>query len=349
MVSAVRVLGGAIDSVKTVNTVKNVSKIDTIGKIVSVGSSDGTPGIHIASLPCPKVNDEGLTGGWQIVDGIAKAAALLASVRALQAARQQDKIARTYYKLAEQQWNFYKENYVPLEIREIDEVHKEKPFTADYVTSIKSHDCTGPVFASTQDHRDKIFNEYCVSPDPTMDIRYNIALSTVRGDTYNFARRYAEALAERKDDIRWNKKLAVASRGRNLLPQSLDFANRASSMFGAYSNAMSGLAGDAMKFSGYIRNRYETQFNAQRADSITRISDPRYTEYTNHTIGQPLNGYSDAYKKYANSTPTVLTPTDAFNTEFYGNPAGYANTTPVNYEDLGSDNITIEYSNNEYY
>lgn len=340
--STVYVNGGTIDTVKTVNN------MDTIGKVVSIGSPDGIPGLHIASLPCPKVNDAGLTGGWRILDGLAKAAALLASVRALQAARQQDKIARTYYKLAEHQWNFYKENYVPLELQEIDEVHKEKPYTADYETALKSHDCTDTVFASTEDHRDKIFDEYCVCPDPTMDIRYNIAMSTVRGDTYNFARRYAEALAERKDDIRWNKKLAVASRGRNLLPQSVDFANRASSMFGEYSNAMNGLAGDAMKFSGYIRNRYETQFNAQRADSITRISDPRYTEYTNHTIGQPLNGYSDVYRELMNRQYSTPTHIEAFNTEFYGNPSGQPFTTPVTGANLGSGEMTITYYNETY-
>ena len=70
-------------------------KIDTVNKIVTVGSTEDKPGMHIAALPCPKVNDEGLTGGWKILDGLAKAAALLASYRALQAARQQDKIART--------------------------------------------------------------------------------------------------------------------------------------------------------------------------------------------------------------------------------------------------------------
>lgn len=280
-------------------------KLDTIDKVVTVGSAEGKPGMHIASLPCPKVNDEGLTGGWKILDGLAKSAALLASSRALQAARQQDKIARTYYKLAEQQWNFYKENYVPLEQQEIDEVHKEKPYKADYATAIKGHDCTEPVFASTEDHRDKIFDEYCVCTDPSMDIRYSIAMSTVKGDTHNFARRYAEALAERKDDVRWNKKLQVATRGRSLLPESSDIANKASSLFGQYSNAMSGLAGDAMSFSGYIRNRQETQFNAQRDNGIYRLNDPRYMGYTGH----------DPYGTTRIQAPNV--PESGYPTQFY--------------------------------
>lgn len=292
-------------------------KLDTVRNIVTVGSAEDKPGMHIAALPCPKVNDEGLTGGWKILDGLAKSAALLASTRALQAARQQDKIARTYYKLAEQQWNFYKENYVPLEQQEIDEVHKEKPYKADYATAIKGHDCTEPVFASTEDHRDKIFDEYCVCPDPSMDIRYSIAMSTVKGDTHNFARRYAEALAERKDDIRWNKKLQVATRGRSLLPESSDIANKASSLFGQYSNAMSGLAGDAMGFSGYIRNRHETQFNAQRDNGIYRLNDPRYMGYTGHdpygtsriqAPNVPDSGYHEQF--YSGGGRTLVTRAD---------------------------------------
>lgn len=265
-------------------TLEPASEIKKVVSIVSMGSKDGTPGVHIAALPCPKINNRGLTAGWKILEGLSKAAAVLASTRALQAARQQDKIARVYYGLAEHQWNFYKGNYVPLELQEIDEVNRETQYKADYNNAIKGHNCTELVFDSTEDHRDKIFKEYHVCTDPTTAIRFNIAMSTVKGDTLNFARRYAESLAERRDDIRWNKKMQVATRGRNLLPESSNFANRASGLFGEYSSAMSGLAGDALGFSGYIRNRVETQFNEDRIPSVTRLNNPSYTQLTGHAL-----------------------------------------------------------------
>lgn len=338
----------------------HINSVGEVHKIVSIGSATGEPGIHISSLPCPKVNDKGLTKGWKILDGLAKAAALLASARALQAARQQTKIARTYYKLAEHQWNFYKDHYVPLEMQELDEVHKDKPYKADYVAAIKGHDCTEPIFDSTEDHRDKIFSEYCVCVDEVMAVRYNIAMATVKGDTINFARRYAENLAERKDDVRWNKKLQVASRGRNLLPQSSEFANKASSLFGHYSNAMSGLAGDAMSFSGYIRNRQETMFNPQRSPGIYRITDPRYASYTGHNIdgssritapevAAPTGYNSSTYSQFFDGSGSSSGST------FYADPVGLGgggstvgyNGSPTNYIDPNA-TITVTEFNHTY-
>lgn len=287
--SAVVVTDGKLTSIATVNKISKVesvgkmAELGTVKKIVSVGREDGKQGVHIASFPCPKVNDKGLTASWKILDALAKGAALLASGRALKAAKMQDRIARQYYDLAKRQWEFYKANYVPLEKQELDEVHAEKKYVADYDTAIKGHNCTDSIFDSAKDHKDKAIAEYCIRPDITMAHHFEFIQSTIRGDSNNFARRYAEFLAEKKDDERWNKKLQVASRGRGLLPQSADYANRSASAFGDYSNAMSGFAGQAIEFSSYIRNRRNTVYNGEHDGRIATRLGPLATSQTGYT------------------------------------------------------------------
>lgn len=260
------------------STVK-VSSIDEIKKIVSIGSERGDAGVHIAALPCPKVDDTGISLAWKAVDIAAQAAALAATVESYRAAKAQSDIARIYYNLAKQQWEFYEKNYIPLELQEIAEINKVKRYLPDYDTAVKGHDCADTIFDSMGDHRNKLYNQYCVCPDPSQAFQFELALSTVRGDSHNFARRYAEFHADRLDDLRWNKKLQVATRGRGLLPQSSEFANKASGLFGQYSQAMSGFAGQAAQFSGYIQNRRPTEYNGWHAQRIeTRLTERASTQ-----------------------------------------------------------------------
>ena len=249
-----------------------VKKVHEVAKIVSIGSEEGLEGIHIASLPCPKVTGDGLTKGWQILDLIGKATAVLASHRAFKAAQMQNKIAREYYNLAKDEWDYFYNTFRPLEQAELAEIHAEDPYKADYDSALKGHDCSDSVFENMNTHRDKVMGMFCVCPNLDSTINYDLALSTIRGDSKNFARRYAEKQALKLDDLRWNRKLAAAGRGRGLLSQSADLARISADKFGQYSNAMTKFAGQAAEFSGYIRNRMETVYNGEHTNRINTRS-----------------------------------------------------------------------------
>ena len=249
----------------TLNTVDNIG---TVNKIVSVGNTKGLAGIHIAALPCPPVTGEGMTRGWQILDIIGKATAVLASQRALKAAQMQNKIARDYYNLAKDEWDYFYSTFRPLEQAELAEIHATDPFKADYTTALEGHDCSDSVFENMDTHRKRLMGMFCVCPNLDSSINYDLALSTIRGDSKNFARRYAEKQALKLDDLRWNRKLAAASRGRGLLPQSADLARIAASKFGNYSEAMTKFAGQAAELSDYIRNRTKTVYNGEHTNRI---------------------------------------------------------------------------------
>lgn len=294
--AALQGLGGFFGSKAKAGAPTN---IDTINKIISIGDKDGKPGIHIASLPCPTVSDKGLTKGWLALDLIAKGAAALATARSMQAAKRQNKIARQYYELAKRQWDFYERNYIPLELQEIAEINRVDKHKPDYNTTRAGHDCANDIFDSMQEHRDRLFREYCICPDDNINHTLELALSTVRGDSHNFSMRYAEFHADMLDDIRWNRKMQIAARGRGILPQSAEFANKSAGLFGQYSQAMSGFASQAARFSGYIRNRSETEYNGSHSPVPNRLNDRRTNTLLNTEYGpadiSSLDGYNSGY------------------------------------------------------
>lgn len=339
--ASVYVSGGTLNNVNKVNTVgtmdklKTIETVKTVDKIVSVGNKDGLVGVHIAAFPCPPVTGEGMKRGWQILDIIGKATAVLASQRALKAAQMQNKIARDYYNLAKDEWDYFYSTFRPLELTELAEIHATKPFKADYATAVEGHDCSDSVFENMTTHRKRLMGMFCVCPNLDSSINYDLALSTIRGDSKNFARRYAEKQAQKLDDLRWNRKLAAASRGRGLLPQSADFARIAADKFGNYSNAMTKFAGKAAEFSDYIRNRMETVYNGEHTNRINTRSGYYVDKYITGredlaNLTQP-NIPQSGYVSGLNYTPVdVQSRGYSELTDFY-DPTGFGGYGSANY------------------
>lgn len=246
----------------TINSIQNVQRIDTLDKVNEISKVDN---VSIKAFPCPKVNDKGLTGAWWWMDKIAIAVSIWATAETWKAAKEEYKIAKQYYDLAKEQWDFFYNFYRPLEQQELSEIWAEQPYTPDYSAAISGHTAQiAPAFAQAEQHRKSLAAKYCLCGDVSQFVKSEITQSTTFGDSANFARRYAEKLAQEKNDIRWQRRIAAASRGRGLLSASASFASKAAGFFSDYAQAMGGLASSAMAFSGYIRNRRQTEYNPVR-------------------------------------------------------------------------------------
>lgn len=282
---SVYVNGGKLD---TVNKVNEISTINTIKRIDRVA---------IAAFPCPKVTDKGLTGGWWWADKIALAVALWATYESWKAAKEDYNIGKRYYNMAKDQWDFFYKAYRPLEDQELDEMWAEGEYKPDYGTATKGH--TGLIdatFAKADRHRQSLAAKYCVCADVGQFTKTEIVKSTIHGDSDNFARRYAEKLAQERNDTRWNRRTQAASRGRGMLSTSSSFAAKASGYFSDYSKAMGGLATSAQNFRGYLSQRFETEYNPARQRIDSRAAVPNYSYNNNDYIGNystiPTTGMS---------------------------------------------------------
>lgn len=259
----------------------------TIGKLVGGmfggdSKKDIKRVVSIAAFPCPKVDDKGLNRAWFWADKIAQGVALWASYETYKAAKEDYKIAKRYHELAKEQWDLHKQYYHPLEQQELDEIWAEKPYNPDYPTAIAGHTHTiDNVFAAADRHRKALNVKYCVCSDISSFTKADIMKSTVSGDSDNFARRYAEKLAQERNDIRWARRIAAAARGRGLLSESASHAQKASNSLSAYAQAMGGLAGNAMQFSGYVQNRHATEYNGARERFNSRAETFDVGRHTN--------------------------------------------------------------------
>ena len=249
---SVRLVGGYVDEVK---------KVDNLS---------------IKAFPCPKVNDAGLTGAWWWANLIAIAVTVWATSESYKAAKKEYEIGKRYYQLAKDQWEHFYNNYRPLEDQELAEIWNEQPYVPDYNKAVSGHtNLIDKLFYNAYKHRQALLDKYCLCNDVSQFTKIESIKSVVWGDSDNFARRYAEKLAQEKNDLRWNKRVAAMARGRNLLANAASFASRAASLFGEYAKAMGGLANQAMEFSGYVQNRHRTVYNPvrDRIDSRAHIPD----------------------------------------------------------------------------
>lgn len=265
--------GGTLNQVQTIGNEFGRVKVDEITKVEEISR---VKDVSIKAFPCPKVNDKGLTGAWWWADKIAIAVALWATAEAWKAAKEEYKIAKRYYNLAKEQWDYFTKYYQPLEDQELSEIWSEIPYVPDYNDSISGHTkLIDSIFNAADRHRMALVDRYCVCPDVSEFNKIEITKSTIRGDSDNFARRYAEKLAQEKNDIRWARRIAAASRGRGMLSASASFASKAAGFFSDYASAMGGLAQNAMQFSGYVRNRNRTEYNPvrERIDGRADVPD----------------------------------------------------------------------------
>lgn len=256
-----------------------------IGSIIGGGVGNATGGggggvqtVHVASLPCPKVNNAGLIESWTW----AKAGALLISTNsakaAYDAARDKYKIGKRYHALAKSEWQFFYDTYRPIERIEVAEIGEERAYKNDYARSTRGHLANiNPIFANIDSHRISLGKKFCVCDDVGIMTQFEIARATITGDTENFARKYAEFYADEHNDIRFARRVAAANRGRSLLSESTGLASRASNFYGEYAEGMSAVAQGAAQFAGYLDKRRPTEYPDRpnnRIDQYIRPSKP---------------------------------------------------------------------------
>lgn len=249
--------------IEQIKTIDGIKKLETIGSIQDV---------HIQSFPCPKVNDRSVTGSWTLAKLASAAITAAATAESFRAANEQYKISQRYWKLAKEEWDFFYDNYRPLEIKELTELNANPPNTPDYTSAVGGHTkYIDPIFSRIDKKRADLAAKFCVCASTSDAVRFDIAKSTIKGDTGNFARQYAEHMVDVRDDVRWARRVAAANRGRSLLSESTKYANKAAGYYGDYAGAMSGLASSAMYGNQWLSQRNKTEYNSWNEARV----DPR--------------------------------------------------------------------------
>jgi len=235
--------------------------LNAITKIPSVGSASGAEGVHVASWPCPKVNNVGVTSSWDWRVAAATAVALLSTAAAYEIADMQYQTAKAYWKLARERWDYFLNTYRPCEKNEVAEACTADIPEANYNYAINAY-TSGAELAFAKADRDvmRLSALYCICVDNSLARDTDLMRSQMVGDGVNYAIRREEAVAEALDDVRWNRKIGVLNRGRGLLSQSTSYAKAASDMYDQFGKSVSAVAEGATQFIGYALNRNATTY-----------------------------------------------------------------------------------------
>lgn len=238
----------------TTNTV-NTENVKTFLGMKSKYADDDSSGFY----PNPKVTDIGVEGNAQWSSLAATAVATINTLAAIKIANKQYDIARSYYKMAQQKWDRFKNKYMPCERREMNEACNTPEYTARYDASAQTWmNEVERNFAQARSRIDVLNALYCVCPDPSLAQDMSLMTSLAAGDTGNFAYRYEEHRKDAKDDVRWTRRQQALNRGRELQSTAARYAEAAANAYGDVGSKIGQAAEGAMSAIGYFTNRNDT-------------------------------------------------------------------------------------------
>lgn len=240
----------------TTNTV-NTENVKTFLGMKSKYADDDRSGLY----PNPKVTDSGVEGNAKWSSLAATAVATLTTLAAIKIANKQYDIARSYYKMAQQKWDRFKDKYMPCERVEMNEACNTPVYAAQYdKTAGAWTNEVARTFAQGERRISTLYSLYCVCPDPSLAQDVAMMESMAEADAGNFAYRYEEHRRDAKDDVRWTRRQQALNRGRDLQSTAAKYAEAAANAYGDVGGQVGKAAEGAMSAIGYFNNRNDTLY-----------------------------------------------------------------------------------------
>lgn len=217
--------------------------------------------------PVRGVGDSGRSLFGSILSAAAIAAAAYNSVKAVSLAVQEWELAKRYWRLSRNWLDYYSGVYAPVENMEVAEALGLEETEPIYDTirgraRVSAYIQTKELFNKKQDCLPKYHTGRKSVVAMRMFSAQADAVAAADGMGYRNERAYLEA----RDDVRFDKQMNTAKRGRNMVASNVSFANATAGIFGSlYEQTWRGLQGAGM-YLGYESRRnavaYPTTFAA---------------------------------------------------------------------------------------
>lgn len=282
-------------------TVLDVMK--EITKIPSVGSSSGLEGVHL-NPPTPQRNDKGTIGVSAVKVAAAIGVATLTTIASIAIANKQYKIAKRYWQLARERFDYFQNTYRPIEEQELLEISVDKLKKVDYQVYVSP--INNKIYAKAQQRIQMLLGQSCQKMGIGMirDITTHNNLVTVNNNNYILRRR--ENLAQADNDLLYNRQMAIANRGRNLMVNSVTWSDMALKSYRNQADGLQNAAEGASKFLGlaFGLDRYNGSSNSILSNNPIQMN----------TIANPINTVDSTYMGNYNNFDTP----ENYSNEDYG-------------------------------
>lgn len=205
--------------------------------------------------------DEGHSVYADILSGAAILAAAYNSAKAVEIALDQWKMAKKYWEIAKWWLDHYKSHFAPVEDQEIEEALNLEHEEPEYETSRGRHRTVAHLrFKGVIRKAMKCTSEYCTGLRRDMLEQLMSAQAEALALADGLGYRNERVYVENREDVRFNKMLNTAKRGRDLFTGNVSFAKTAANAYGeAFEQTWAGLTG-AGEYLGYMGNRNPTRY-----------------------------------------------------------------------------------------
>ena len=207
------------------------------------------------------VNDEERGYFGDILSAAAIAAAGYNAYKAYDIARQEWEMAKKYWRIAENWLDYYKNAYAPVEDQELAEAMAlEKPQPVYEAARGRARTSAWLEFRGQLRKALRCTSRYCTGLRNDMLMRISQAqaqaVSLADGLGYRNERAYVEA----RDDVRWERRLNTAKRGRDIIADVTSLGMASAGIYGSMlDQAWQGLESAGM-YLGYAGNRNQPAY-----------------------------------------------------------------------------------------
>lgn len=240
----------------------------------AIGGIHGAPApVRFCHWAAPEITDVGVNA-WNTAFQVA--ALTIAAANAVAQgeihSKQMD-LAESYYSMAKYKWDRFAGNYVPLELKLLNEVSS---------VPVRSLDCSDDrqrasvavrsSFDVMSNFMSRMAKQYCLCLDPSQirDIEYDNTVALV--DTENYNLYDDQFFTDFKNDQRWNRRSNVLNLGRNLTSTALKYGDVARSQYSAVGAELQQAASGMVQALGYYGARNDTYYPTDYLNSAAQSS-----------------------------------------------------------------------------
>ena len=196
-----------------------------------------------------------------IMNAAAVAVATINTLAAIEIADKQYDIAKQYLDIAKWWRNYYNSTYKPWEDKELEEawaLEKEPPLYDITVGRTRTYGRLQ--FKGLAEKSIQCTSEYCTGLREALLKDVLNSEATTLAALSNMGYRNERAYIEARDDVRWQRRVEVTNRGRDLVANNIQFAKLAFGIFGDLGKQAGLGAAGAVRYLGYSWNKNETQY-----------------------------------------------------------------------------------------
>lgn len=228
-----------------------------------------------SDLECKKEKgptDEGMAIDADILAAAAILSAAYNAAKAVEIAVREWELAKRYWKIAKNWLDYYKDWYAPVEDQEVQEaLNLEHPTPRYDIARGRARTIAWLGFVGVVNQAVRCTSKYCTGLRNDMLIK----LSSAQADSLAFADglgyRNERAYLESREDVRFDKMMNTAKRGRDMIADNVSLAKATAGIYGdIYDQAWTGLKG-AGQYLGYWTHRNETRYPTTYTEDSPKI------------------------------------------------------------------------------